>query len=264
MKIRVIFITMLACTLLYFACGDSATEITGTLPIVTGIVIDSTASKGDTIVVTWTELTETQIDGYLLWTRINPGNPWILIQTVDNNSAAHIADRSAYYTVMAFYGIDTSSDTGLSANTRTDELSEIRHYSSGEAVGFRIDTDGDSLISGDPASLDFQQQFTVAVDSLGENRYIYPGTAHSLLWPGGAETFVSSTGGFVAPAPDDSTYWQDSISYNGSFFLALDNGYYCRLDASDASPETFIVADTLVIDGELQPIMNVRVFNQDW
>ena len=264
MKLLVIFITMLVFTLMLFACGDSATEITGTLPVVTGIEIDSSASKGDTIVVTWTELTETQIDGYLLWTRINPGNPWILLQTVANNSAVHIADRSAYYTVMAFYGDDTSSDTGLSANTRTDELSEIRHYSSGEAVGFRIDTDGDSLISGDPGSPGFQQQFTVAVDSLGENRYIYPGTAHPLLWPGGVETFVSPIEGFVAPAPDDSTYWQDSISYNGSFFLALDSGYYCMLDASDASPETFIVADTLVVDGELQPIMNVRVFNQDW
>ena len=257
-------IIMLIFIALYSACGDSATEITGTLPMVTGIAIDSIASKGDTIVVTWTALTGTQIEGYLLWSRIKPGNPWLLLDVVDQNIATHIADRSACYTVMAFNGDDTSSDTGLSDNTRTEVLSEIRQYFSRIPVGFRIDTEGDSLIYGDPASPDFQQQFTVSLSAFGGDKYIYSGTANPLMWPGGEETRVSLIGGFVAPAPNDSTQWRDSILYGGDFFLALDNGYYCRLNASNTGPDTLTMVDTLLIDGELQPIRNLRVFNQSW
>ena len=264
MRICVVSIIMLVFITLYSSCGDAATEITGTLPVVTGITVDSIASKGDTIVVTWTALTGTQIEGYLLWTRINPANLWVLLEVVDQNIASHIADRSAYYTVMAFNGDDTSSDTGVSANTRTDELSEIRQYFSAIPVGFRVDLEGDSLISGDPASPDFQQQFTVAFDTLGGNRYIYSGNAHRLLWPGGEETSVSSTGGFVGPSPNDSTLWRDSIYYGGDFFLSLDNGYYCKFSASNTDPDTLTMADTLIINGELQPIMSVRVFEQSW
>ncbi len=255
---------MLVLITLYSACGDSATEITGTLPIVAGITVDSIASKGDTIVVTWTALTDTQIEGYFLWTRIKPGNPWILLEVVDQNIATHIADRSAYYTVMAFNGDNISSDTGLSANTRTDELSEIRQYFSARSVGFRIDLEGDSLISGNPSSPDFQQQFTVALDTPGGDRYIYSGTANPQLWPGGAKTSVSLSSGFVAPAPNDSTLWRDSIYFDGNFFLALDSGYYCKLNASNTDPDTLTMADTLIINGELQPIRNIRLFNQSW
>ena len=264
MRIWAVSTIVLVFITLYSACGDSATEITGTLPIVTGITIDSISSKGDTIVVTWAALTGTQIEGYLLWTRVKPGNPWMLLEVVDQNTATHIADRSAFYTVMAFNGDDTSSDTGLSDNTRTEKLSEIRQYFSKIAVGFRIDLEGDSLISGDPASTDFHQQFTISVGAFGGDRYIYAGAADSLLWPGGEETSVSLSGGFVAPAPDDSTQWRDSIFYGGNFFLELDNGYYCKLNASNTDPDSLTMADTLIIGGELQPIRNVRVFNQSW
>ncbi len=264
MRIWVASIIMLVFITLYSACGDSATEITGTLPVVTGITVDSIASEGDTIVVTWTALTGTQIEGYLLWTRVKPGNPWMLLDVVDQNIATHIADRSAYYTVMAFNGDNTSSDTGLSDNTRTKILSEIKQYFSTISVGFRIDLEGDSLISGDPVSPDFHQQFTVAVDTLGGDRYIYAGNANPRLWPGGEETSVSISSGFVAPPPNDSTLWRDSIFCGGDFFLALDNGYYCKLSASNTDPDTLTMADTLIIDGELQPLRNIRVFDQSW
>jgi len=249
---------------MYTSCGDSATEITGTLPVVTGITVDSIASAGDTIVVNWTQLTSVQIEGYLFWSRVKPGEPWILIDVVYQNTAVHIADRTAYYTVMAFNGDDTSSDTGLSDNTRTNELSEIRQYFLSEPVGFRVDTEGDSLVSGDPSLQDFHQQFTIAVDTLSGNRYVYPGTSHPLLWPGGMETGVSLCAGFVAPAPGDSIQWRDSIRYGGNFFLALDNGYYCKLSGSSTVPDTLSIADTLIIAGEIQPIRNVRVFDQSW
>ncbi len=264
MRIWAVSIILLVFITLYSACGDSATEIIGTLPVVTGIAIDSIASKGDTIVVTWTALTGTQIEGYLLWSRIKPGIPWVLLDVVDRNIATHIADRSAFYTVMAFNGDDTSSDTGISANTRTDKLSEIRQYFSKIAVGFQIDLEGDSLISGDPTSRDFQQQFIVSAVGFDRNRCIYSGTANPLLWPAGEKTSVSLSGGFVAPAPNDSTQWKDSIFYGGNFFLALDNGYYCKLNAATTDPDTLTMTDTLIIDGELQPIRNVRVFDQSW
>ena len=75
---------------------------------------------------------------------------------------------------------------------------------------------------------------------------------------------MSLNGGFVAPSPNDTTQWRDSIYYGGNFFLALDDGYYCKLNASNTYPDTLTMADTLIIDGELQPIRNVRVFNQNW
>ncbi len=261
MRVSVASLIMLVSVTLYSSCGDSATEISGTLPVVTGITVDSVASKGDTIVVTWTALTGTQIEGYLLWSRVKIEDPWELLEVVYQNTGIHIADRSAYYTVMAFYGDNTSSDTGLSDNTRTESLSETRLPVSTEPVGFRIDLEGDSLISGNPSSPEFHQQFTVAVDSLSGERFIYPGTANP--WPGGAKTMVSSSGGYVAPAPNDSILWQDSISYGANFFLALESGYYCKLNGLEISPDTLTVPDTLIIDGQYQPIQSVRVFNQN-
>lgn len=264
MKKLVASLIMMSFITLYSSCGDSATEISGTLPVVTGITVDSVASIGDTIVVTWTALTGTQVEGYFLWTRTEFEDPWILAEIVDQNIGTHIADRSAYYTVMAFYGDNTSSDTGLPDNTRAELLTEIRQYLTMRAVGFRIDLEGDSLIPGNPYSPDFQQQFTVAFDPLSGNKYIYPGTANPLIWPGGTDTMVSSSGGFVAPAPNDSTQWQDSISYGGNFFLALDNGYYCMLTGLAIHPDTLAMVDTLIIDGQLQMLKSVRVFNNTW
>ncbi len=264
MKILAASFIMLTFITLYSSCGDSATEISGTLPIVTGITVDSIASKGDTIVVIWTALIDTQIEGYFLWTRTEFEDPWLLVEIVDQNTGTHIADRSAFYTVMAFYGDNTSSDTGLPDNTRAESISEIRQFLDRRPVGFRVDLEGDSLITGDPSFLDFQQQFTVAFDPLSGNKYIYPGTANPDIWPGGAETMVSSSGGFVAPAPNDSTQWRDSISYGGNFFLALENGYYCKLTGLAIHPDTLAMVDTLIIDGQLQPIRSVRVFNSTW
>ncbi|MCK5063889.1 MAG: hypothetical protein KAQ97_01330 [Candidatus Fermentibacteraceae bacterium] len=264
MKIIVASLIIMAFITLYTSCGDSATEITGTLPIVTGITVDSAASIGDTIVVTWTALSDTQIEGYFLWTRTESENPWILVEVADQNIGTHIADRSAFYTVMAFFGNNTSSDTGLPDNTRAELLSESRQFLTMKPVGFRVDIEGDSLIPGNPSSLDFHQQFTVAFDPLSENKYIYPGTAKPAIWPGGAGTMVSSSGGFVAPAPSDTTQWQDSISYGGNFFLALEDGYFCMLTGFAIHPDTLAMVDTLIIDGQLQTIKSVRVFNSTW
>lgn len=264
MKISVVSLITLVFITLYSSCGDSATEISGTLPVVTGITVDTVASIGDTIVVTWTALTDIQVEGYFLWTRTDFEDPWMLAETVDQNIGTHIADKSAYYTVMAFYGSNTSSDTGLPDNTRAELLSEIRQYLSMRPVGFRVDLEGDSLIPGNSSSPDFKQQFTVAFEPLSGDKYIYPGTANPEIWPGGAETMVSSSGGFVAPAPNDSTQWQDSIYYGGNFFLALEDGYYCMLTGLAIHPDTLAMVDTLIIDGQLQTIRSVRVFNCTW
>jgi hypothetical protein len=258
MRLHAASLTILVSVAFLSGCGDSATEITGTLPVVTGITVDSLASRGDTIVVTWTALNGTDIEGYLLWSRINIGDPWTLLEVVDLNYAEHIADRSAYYTVMAFDGENTSSSTGIPDDSRADNLTETEQAFTGRPVGFRVDLEGDSLVTGDPASLNFSQQFTIALDPYSEELYIYPGTAHPESWPGGARTMVSPLGGFVAPSPGDSTLWKDSLLFGGTFFLSLESGHYCMLNSQQSS------LDTLLIDGQLQPIMNVRVFNQPW
>lgn len=242
-------------------CGDSATEVAGTLPVVTGITVDTLASRGDTIVVTWAPLDSTLVEGYFLWTRPGIDGPWSLASTSSTTAAAHIANQAAYYTVMAYNGENTSSETGLSDNTKTRGLMEIRQEFAGKAVGFRIDSQGDSLISGNPFNPEFNQQFVVAMD-FALIRYIYPGNARPEVWPGGARTRISDTGGLVAPAPDDTIRWDDSILYGGNFFLSMENGYYCLLDGSQTLPDTVSFTDTLVIDGQIQPIRGVRVFNR--
>jgi len=261
---RSLIASILVFAALMLSCGDSATEITGTLPVVTGITVDSVSSKGDTIVVIWNELTGTQIEGYFVWFKVRIEDPWMLLNTVNDAVAIHIADRSAFYTVMGYDGTNTSSDIGLSDNTRAENLSEMKQPASVRPMGFRIDTEGDSIVSGDPSSPDFHQQFTIKFDELSGERFIFPGASHPELWPGGVKTMVSSIGGFVAPALDDSISWQDSIFYGGDFFLALENGYFCRLDGLITVPDTSSLSDTLVISGQLQPMTNVRVFNQTW
>ena len=242
-------------------CGDSATAITGTLPVVTGITVDTVASKGDTIVVMWTPLDTTLVEGYFLWTRPGIEGPWSLAAVSSGNAAMHIADQAAYYTVMAYNGDDTSIETGLTDNTKTEGLLEIRQVFGGKAVGFRVDTEGDSLIYGDPADPSFSQQFVVAM-TFTLDRFIFPGNARPEQWPGGARTRISDSSGLVAPAPDDTIRWDDSILYGGNFFLALEDNYYCLLDGSQTLPDTVTMTDTLVIDGQIQPIQGVRVFNQ--
>lgn len=263
MRVFAASLVILVSFILLSSCGDSATEITGTLPVVTGIAIDTLGSRGDTIVVTWDSLT-TEIEGYLVWYRIKPAETWMLVDAVTGNVAAHIADRSAYYTVMAYFGDDTSMDIGLSDNTMPDELLPYAQPVGGAPRGFRIDIEGDSLVMGDPADPDFHQQFTVAYSGPSLNRFLYPGPAHREIWPGGARTTVSSTGGFVAPAPGDSILWEDSISFGGDFFLALENGYYCRLDGMIQIPDSLGTSDTLTLEGQIQPLVNVRVFKQSW
>ncbi len=243
-------------------CGDSATEIQGTLPVVTGIAIDTDASTGDTIFVTWTALDPSLVDGYYLWTRPTLEGPWYLAALCNENVGSHIAASSAFYTVMAFKGDDTSSETGLSANTKTESISEIRELFSLKApVGFRVDLDGDSLIAGDPGSPEFAQHFTVAISWTGD-RFLFPGGAHPELWPGGTRTRISAIGGLVAPAPNDTINWKDSISYGGDFFLELDDGFYCMLKGSHTFPDTVSMSDTLVLRGQSQPITGVRVFSE--
>jgi len=252
---------MLGIIALSLYCADSATEISGTLPVVTGITVDSAASSGDTVIVTWTPVDSTLIEGYYLWTRTGYENTWVLVEAVDQNAGMHIASQSAYYTVIAYNGNNTSSDTGISDNTRTEMLSEIREVFSITPVGLRIDSDGDSLISGDPGSPRFHQHFTVAINPFNATKHVYSGTARPLQWPGGAETSLSSEGGYVAPAPHDSILWEDSISYGGSFFIALDDGYYCLLEGSSIIPDTLLRSDTLIISGQIQPVRGLRVFN---
>ncbi len=260
MKI-LIAISLLSVFALFSGCGDSATEIRGTLPVVTGITLDALASKGDTIVITWTALDTTLVEGYFLWTRSVIDGPWSLAALCNDNAGSHIAIESAFYSVMAFNGIDNSSDVSLSVNTKTESLSEIRELFAMKPVGFRIDLAGDSLIAGDPASEGFPQDFIIAINWIGE-RYIFPGNAYPEMWPGGARTKVSSVGGLVAPSPDDSINWRDSISYGGDFFLALDEGYYCMLKGTHTFPDTASLTDTLVLRGQIQPIMGIRVFNE--
>ena len=139
----------MAVLLAYTGCGDSATAVTGTLPIVTGIAVDTLASIGDTIVVMWNPIDSTLVEGYFLWTRTGIEGPWLLAATSERSPAVHIANNAAYYTVMAYNGENTSSEPGLSDNTKTTGLLEIRNIFEGRPVGFIVDLQGDSLIAGD-------------------------------------------------------------------------------------------------------------------
>ncbi len=256
-----IAISLLGVIAVFSGCGDSATEITGTLPIVTGISIDTLTTTGDTVVVTWTALDTTLVDGYFLWTRPTMEGNWTLATATENNVGVHIANQTGFYGVMAFSGTDNSADMSMTVNTKTEILSEIRQEFAFKPVGFRIDIDGDSLIAGDPTSSEFAQHFVVAMNWIGE-RYVFRGNAHPELWPGGSKTMISSSYGFVAPAPDDSLSWSDSISFGGDFFIALDNNYYCMLKGTHTLPDTASMTDTLVIRGQIQPIMGLRLFSE--
>ncbi|MCD6588499.1 MAG: hypothetical protein J7K88_08105 [Candidatus Fermentibacteraceae bacterium] len=257
----IVAVGLLVTVSVFIGCGDSATEINGTLPVVTGITVDTLASHGDTIVVTWTAMDTTLVDGYFLWTRREVEGPWTLAALCKNNAGVHIASRSVFYTVMAFKGDDTSSGVGLSANTKTVQVSEIRELFNLRPVGFRVDVTGDSIIAGNPASPEFAQQFVVAVNVNGV-RYIYPGTVNPEQWPGGARTRIARGTGFIAPSPDDSILWKDSVSYGDDFFLAVGDGHYCLLTGTHTFPDTAAFTDTLVLKGQIQPIVNVRVFNE--
>jgi hypothetical protein len=257
----IVAVGLLVTVSVFIGCGDSATEIKGTLPVVTGITVDTLASHGDTIVVTWTAMDTTMVDGYFLWTRRGVEGPWSLAALCEENAGAHVAKRSAFYTVMAFKGDNTSSGVGLSGDTKTTQISEIRQLFELKPIGFRIDVSGDSIIAGDPASPDFAQQFVVAVNVNGI-RYIYPGTVNPEQWPGGARSRIARGVGFVAPAPDDSVLWKDSVSYSDDFFLAMGDGHYCLLTGTHTFPDTLTLTDTLVLKGQIQPIVGVRIFNE--
>ncbi len=260
-KFTMVFVLLILVSL-FTGCGDSATAITGTLPVVNGIVLDTLNSLGDTLVVRWTPLDSTLVEGYFLWTRTGTEGAWSLASTVETSPGVHIANSSAFYTVTAYNGDNISSDIGIPTNTRSTGLEENRTEFSGRAVGYRIDITGDSLIAGDPANSEFNQDFVVAM-TMELERYVYRGSAKPDLWPGGARTAISSRGGYVAPSPDDPTAWKDSLLYGQNMFISLDSNYFCLLNQSQTIPDTLTFTDSLVIDGQIQPLRGVRVFNRN-
>lgn len=260
MKKLTVVSVLLVMVSLFTGCGDSATAITGTLPVVTGIALDTLNSKGDTLIVSWTPMDSTLVEGYFLWSRQGTEGAWILASSVETSPGIHYANSAAFYTVTAFNGDNISADIGIPVNTRTVGLEENRTEFMGRAVGYKIDVTGDSLITGDPTSSEFNQDFVVAI-TMELERFVYNGSAKPNLWPGGSRTAISSRGGSVAPAPDDPTAWSDSILYGENMFLSLASNHYCLLCQSQTLPDTLTLTDSLVIDGQIQPLRGIRVFN---
>lgn len=102
--------------------GDDPVGPTGDLPNVSGLDIGAT-SAGRNVVLTWDELTGTDIDGYKLYFREEDTGTWAEVDDVTTNTATHSNATSAgYYAVKAYEGDNYSEGNSNIKNTLPSDV----------------------------------------------------------------------------------------------------------------------------------------------
>ncbi|MBC8428924.1 MAG: fibronectin type III domain-containing protein [FCB group bacterium] len=120
MKKYFLFIFVSVLVLMMGCVGDDPAgpeDPEGTLPVVTGLTIDESASEERTVYLSWDPVTSEEIDGYYVWFKSNGSGNWDKISTTSNTSCTHEASCAGDYVVTAYEGENTSSADSDSVTT---------------------------------------------------------------------------------------------------------------------------------------------------
>jgi len=263
-RFSVLFIA--AAVALLVACeGDNPSGGTGTLPVVTGITVNESASQGVDVVIEWDALTE-EVDGYYVYFSTS-GSSWTQVGDVTGTTYTHTASSAGYYTVMAYLGDDTSSDYGTSDNDLPNVFTGYEIYDNYAPAdyfsGFYFGLDGgeDGLAGTEP----FASQKDVFAYDPNQNPleiWLYSGDVDP--WPQGSHTEITymEAGGNPGAAPSSGYSTTMEILADDVLFLELADGYWVKMIVTDIEGPVGGSANGtgVAFNYEIQPINGLRLF----
>ncbi|MCK5116931.1 MAG: hypothetical protein KAR44_10050 [Candidatus Aegiribacteria sp.] len=210
-------------------CSNDPVAPSGSLPNVSNLRIDETASKGDSVFLIWDALDE-DVDGYRIYFATTvPGN-WVQPGVTSDTTWTHIALSTGYYELAAFKGVNTSSGFSNRVNSRAEETileRELRTDSTTNGLLFSANGTGWELGCADSA--DFAQDIYIGIAD--SKVYIYSGNHNPVQFPGGNDTKLCPLGCHGNVAPEHSSLeWVDSVQVTDFnwVFLQLDNNHYAE------------------------------------
>jgi hypothetical protein len=251
------------CLALIAGCGDPSSP-TGTLPIVTGLVVVDSLCSGTQVVLSWNSVPD--VDGYRVYWSETTGYWDEIVNVADTTCVDDVASRDAgsgYYTVLAFKGVDTSEDYAEYANTFPAFCGSYTIWSN-----HAPDDSVDAVIFGETTGL-----LGIAEDSaFVQDAYCYDGDwaqspvglySGSLPPYGDGDYTVMAKGNDPCIAPDSGYTESIHLIENDRLFLELTSGNYVKLFV-DGIPTDTLPPDSLVYGLTFhywyQPIEGLRVF----
>ncbi len=238
-------------------CSNDPSAPSGTLPNVQNLMIDETASKGDSVVLIWDAL-DVEVDGYHIYYATTVPGDWVEEGSTADTTWTHVASSTGYYELTASQGLNTSSGFSNRVDTRAEASileRELRADSTTNGLIFYDEGAGWGLGCADSAG--FTQDIYIGIAN--SKVYIYSGNHNPSQYPGGHDTKLCMRGthGYVAPG-HGSSEWVDSVQVTDFnwIFVQLDNDHYVEFYVDSVFTNG---ADLLSF--EYQLINNLRLFN---
>ncbi|MCD4707677.1 MAG: hypothetical protein K8S62_08045 [Candidatus Sabulitectum sp.] len=242
------------------ACGSSPSSSTpDSLATVQGFEVNRSASKGDTVVLEWTPLSQ-DVDGYHIYSQGLDADDWSIIGSSDGSTWTHIASSTGEYCVKAYKDDKLSlSYSSLDTTTAYIDNTYLLYpvWVTADSNGFFVNPDGAGGASGPAGNADFMQDFYI--EMVDNTIIVYSGNNNPSLYPGGHTTKLCSSSSLDYVAPEaESSQWVDSIPITEplSVFLQMEEGYYSILSIDNISADSIRVASI-----EYQSIDYLRLFN---
>jgi len=238
-------------------CSNDPSAPSGSLPGVQNLIIDETASKGDSVVLVWDALDVT-VDGYHIYYASTLPGDWGEPGVTADTTWTHIASSTGYYEIKASKGLDYSSDFSNRVDSRAQSVileRELRADSTTNGLIFYDDGAGWGLGCADSAG--FTQDIYLEIHDA--KIYIYSGNHNPSQYPGGRNTklCLRETLGNVAPEPGSSE-WVDSVQVTDVnwVYVQLTNNNYVEFYV-----DSVFTNGADLVSFEYQLIDYLRLFN---
>lgn len=265
-RIAVVSVAVLAIALV--ACeGDNPSSPGGTLPTVTNLQIDETASAANSIVLTWDEVTGETIEGYEVYFSTTSGGTWTALGTTSTNTYTDVASSAGYYSVRAYEGDNYSENYATAVNTMpyifTEEDTIYDQYApadyhSGYIFGMNGGTTG---LASDPG---FVQDIYCYDYSKGDLDAGFSSGDYGTYGNGNETWFYAADGVYgYCPAYGGSGWWNHGqlLSSDDVIFGYLYDDYYVKIYIDGFEDVGSTANGTgVTIHYEIQPIQGVTVF----
>ena len=238
-------------------CSNDPSAPSGSLPNVSNLRIDETASKGDSVVLIWDALDE-EVDGYHIYYATTVPGDWGEPGVTSDTTWTHIALSTGYYEIKASEGLNYSSGFSNRVNSRAASAileRELRTDSTTNGLAFYSDGTGWDIGCADSAG--FAQDIYIGIAN--SKVYIYSGNHNPAQYPGGNDTKLCPRGCHGNVAPEHSSLeWVDSVQVTDFnwIFVQLDNNHYVEFYVDSVFTNG---ADLLSF--EYQLIDYLRLFN---
>ncbi|MBD3370425.1 hypothetical protein GF402_08710 [Candidatus Fermentibacteria bacterium] len=247
--------------LLLVACGTNPSTPEGTLPKVEGLTVVDSLCGGNTVFLSWNSVDS--VVGYrIYYDETGGGIVWNEIESVTDTFTTHEAERSYYYTVLAFTGDDTSEDYADRVHTRPNGCGTYTlwdNHAGPDSVNALILGEESGITGRADDSTFMQNVYLYDADWTGSPVGLFSGDAG--VWGNGVATpLVRSSSAYLAPETgyDDSLY----VIQGDYVYGMTPDSHYVKMWISEVEADTTISDSTYYakIYYQYQPIEGLRLF----